>query len=195
MGNDSSSTAEPCPASPRSADPERCDRGFTRNQRHLQLLHQKYGHSPFDDVPLKLDYWQEKYDMAQKFDLPFLVVVRGFDVLGFALVSPWRQRAGYLKVVENSIYLSAPATGKGLGTKLFTALLERCRAVGIKEVIAVIADRGAHASIALHEKFGFVQQGHLANVANRFGKPIGSYLLSLKLPKVLNLLGFCQQRS
>jgi L-amino acid N-acyltransferase YncA len=128
----------------------------------------------FDDAPLKLDFWQEKYDMAQKFDLPFLVMVRGFDVLGFALVSPWRQRSGYLKVVENSIYLSAPATGKGL---------ERCRAVGIKEVIAVIADRGAHASIALHEKFGFVQQGHLANVANRFGKPIGSYLLSLKLPK------------
>ena len=137
----------------------------------------------FDDAPLELDYWQEKYEMFLKFDLPFLVMVRGFDVLGFALVSPWRQRAGYLKVVENSIYLSAPATGKGFGTKLFTALLDRCRAAGIKEVIAVIADRGAHASIALHEKFGFVQQGHLANVAIRFGKPIGSYLLSLKLPK------------
>ena len=51
-------------------------------------------------------------------------------------------------------------------------------------MIAVIADRGAHASIALHEKHGFVQQGHLANVAKRFGKPIGSYLLSLKVSKV-----------
>ena len=137
----------------------------------------------FDDVPLKLDYWQEKYEMSQKFELPFLVMVRGFEVLGFALVSPWRQRTGYLKVVENAIYLSAAATGKGLGAKLFTALLDRCRAVGIKEIIAVIADRGAHASIALHEKFGFVQQGHLAKVATRFGKPIGSYLLSLKLTK------------
>lgn len=48
-------------------------------------------------------------------------------------------------------------------------------------MIAVIADRGAHASIALHKKHGFVEQGHLANVAMRFGKPIGSYLLSLKL--------------
>jgi len=47
----------------------------------------------------------------------------------------------------------------------------------------VIADRGAQASTALHERFGSVQQGHLANVATRFGKPIGSYLLSLKLPK------------
>ena len=106
----------------------------------------------FDDVPLKLDYWQEKYEMSQKFELPFLVMVRGFEVLGFALVSPWRQRTGYLKVVENAIYLSAPATGKGLGAKLFTALLDRCRAVGIKEIIAVIADRGAHASIARSEE-------------------------------------------
>ena len=124
----------------------------------------------FDDAPLKLDYWQEKYDMSQKFDLPFLVMVRGFDVLGFALVSPWRQRAGYLKVVENSIYLSAPATGKGLGSKLFTALLERCRVAGIREVIAVIADRGAHASIALHTKFDFERQWHCTNIA-----PVNQY--------------------
>ena len=66
----------------------------------------------------------------------------------------------------------------------FAALIAECEKVGIKEVIAVIADRGAHASIALHEKHGFVQQGHLANVAKRFGKPIGSYLLSLKVSKV-----------
>ena len=137
----------------------------------------------FDDVPLKIGYWQERFEMSQKLKLPFLVMVRGFEVLGFALVVPWRQRAGYLKVVENSIYLSAPASGKGLGGKLFAALLDQCQADGIKEVIAVIADRGAHASIALHEKFGFVQQGHLANVAKRFGKPIRSYLLSLKLSK------------
>ena len=55
--------------------------------------------------------------------------------------------------------------------------------MGIKEVIAVISDRGAHASIAPHEKCGFVQQGHIAKVANLFVRPIGSYLLSLKLPK------------
>ncbi len=138
----------------------------------------------FDDVPLDLSYWQERFEMSEKFPLPFLVMSRGAEILGFAYVSPWRQRTSYLKVVENSIYLSAPATGKGLGSILFAALIAECEKVGIKEVIAVIADRGAHASIALHEKHGFVQQGHLANVAKRFGKPIGSYLLSLKVSKV-----------
>ncbi len=84
-------------------------------------------------------------------------------------------------MVENSIYLSAPATGKKLGTRLLTELLEASRRVGIKEVIAVIADRGAEASIALHKKHGFLEQGHLAKVGVRFGKPIGSYLFSLNL--------------
>ena len=33
------------------------------------------------------------------------------------------------------------------------------------------------------QQLGFVEQGHLANVAVRFGRPIGSYLFSLQLPK------------
>jgi L-amino acid N-acyltransferase YncA len=135
----------------------------------------------FDDKPLDLNYWTELHELLSKHELPFLVMTRGPEVIGFAFVQPWRQRSGYLKVVENSIYLSAPATGKKLGSKLLAELLEASRLVGIKEVIAVIADRGAEASIALHKKHGFLEQGHLAKVGVRFGKPIGSYLFSLNL--------------
>ena len=136
----------------------------------------------FDDKPLDLDYWQQKHELIAQFELPFLVLVRGdIEVIGFAFVAPWRQRSGYLKIVENSIYLSAPATGKRLGTMLLTELIVRCKAADVKEVIAVIADRGADASIALHTKLGFKEQGHLAKVGTRFGKPIGSFLLSLNL--------------
>ena len=135
----------------------------------------------FDDKPLELAYWQERYELLTKHSLPFLVMVRGAEILGFAFVAPWRMRTGYLKIVENSIYLTPAATGKKLGSQLFSSLLDACRESGIREVIAVIADRGAHASIALHKKHGFVEQGHLANVAVRFGRPIGSHLLALKL--------------
>jgi phosphinothricin acetyltransferase len=135
----------------------------------------------FDDKPLDLGYWQEIYQLLTKNSLPFIVLARGEQVLGFAYVAPWRQKTSYLKIVENSIYLAAAATGKKLGSRLFAELIERCRQSGIKEIIAVIADRGAHASIALHKKHGFLEQGHLADVAVRFGRPIGSYLYSLKL--------------
>lgn len=135
----------------------------------------------FDDKPLDLNHWTELHELLTKYELPFLVMTRGPEVIGFAYVQPWRQRSGYLKVVENSIYLLAPATGKKFGTRLLGELLEASRRVGIKEVIAVIADRGAEASIALHKKHGFLEQGHLAKVGVRFGKPIGSYLFSLNL--------------
>ena len=135
----------------------------------------------FDDKPLDLGYWQDIHKLLTKNSLPFIVLARGEQVLGFAYVAPWRQKTSYLKIVENSIYLAAAATGKKLGSRLFAELIERCRQSGIKEIIAVIADRGAHASIALHKKHGFLEQGHLADVAVRFGRPIGSYLYSLKL--------------
>ena len=138
----------------------------------------------FDDKPLDLGYWQEKHALLSKFELPFLVLCRGdYEVIGFAFVAPWRQRSGYLKVVENSIYLSAAATGKKLGTRLLQELISKSKDVGVREIIAVIADRGADASIALHKKLGFLEQGHLAKVGVRFGKPIGSYLLALNLGK------------
>ncbi|HEY7854175.1 MAG TPA: GNAT family N-acetyltransferase [Aquiluna sp.] len=135
----------------------------------------------FDDKPLDLHYWQDKQAMLEKFDLPFIVMMKGPELIGFAYVAPWRAKAGYLKVVENQIYLLPSATGRKLGGTLMQALIDRCRDQGIKEVIAVIADRGAGASIALHKKFGFKDNGHLANVAVRFGKPIGSHLYSLQL--------------
>lgn len=135
----------------------------------------------FDDKPLELGYWQDIYQLLSKNALPFIVLAKGEQVLGFAYVAPWRQKTSYLKIVENSIYLAAAATGKKLGSRLFLELIERCRLAGIKEIIAVIADRGAQASIALHKKHGFLEQGHLADVAIRFGRPIGSFLFSLKL--------------
>ena len=135
----------------------------------------------FDDKPLDLHYWQDKQEMLEKFDLPFIVMMKGLELIGFAYVAPWRAKAGYLKVVENQIYLLPAATGKKLGGTLMLALIDRCRAKGIKEIIAVIADRGTGASIALHKKFGFKDNGHLANVAVRFGRPIGSHLYSLQL--------------
>ena len=135
----------------------------------------------FDDRPLPLSYWQEHLEMLEKLGLPFLVLTSQSEVIGFAYLQPWRQKSGYQKIVENSIYLSAPATGKKHGTKLLGALIDKARALGVKEIIAVIADRGADASIALHKKYGFSEQGHLAKVAVRFGRPVGSFLFSLSL--------------
>jgi L-amino acid N-acyltransferase YncA len=83
--------------------------------------------------------------------------------------------------VENSIYLSPAATGKGLGSALMEELIVRSKAAGLKEMIAVIADRGAEASIKMHESFGFKEIGRMGRVGYKFERWLGTIMLQKSL--------------
>jgi phosphinothricin acetyltransferase len=71
--------------------------------------------------------------------------------------------------------------GKRVGTKLLGELLDRSKTAGVKEVVAVISDKGAEASVALHERFGFKHQGHLGKVGFKFGRWLGTVLMQKSL--------------
>jgi phosphinothricin acetyltransferase len=136
----------------------------------------------FDLEPMKLADWQEKFSWLQSLGLPFLVAESGSgQILGFAYVGPWRQKAAFKRTVEDSIYLRPAATGKRIGTRLLEQLIEACREAGVKEIVAVISDRGADSSIRLHERFGFKSQGHLGKVGFKFGRWLGTYLMQKSL--------------
>jgi L-amino acid N-acyltransferase YncA len=136
----------------------------------------------FEERPLELGEWQDKFEHLTKLELPFLVATsaRG-EVLGFAYLAPWRQKSGHRKTVENTIYLRPAATGKRLGGQLLAALIERARECGVREIVAVIADRSAQASIRLHESHGFTHQGQLGKVAFKFGRWVGTVLMQKTL--------------
>lgn len=126
--------------------------------------------------------WQEKLDYLNGLGLPFIVAQSASgNVLGFAYVAPWRAKAAYRRTVENTIYLRPAAIGKRLGTRLLADLIERSKAAGVKEIVAVISDKGADTSIALHEAFGFKKQGHLAKVGFKFNRWLGTILLQKSL--------------
>ena len=136
----------------------------------------------FDEEPMSLQEWEEKFEHLQKLGLPFLVLQGEHgEVIGFAYLAPWRQKSGYRKTAENSIYLQPAATGHRRGTELLAALIEAGRQSGVREIVAVIADRGAEASIRLHERQGFIIQGKLGKVGYKFGKPIGTILMQRSL--------------
>jgi phosphinothricin acetyltransferase len=140
----------------------------------------------FDEDEMTLKEWRSKFAYLVKLDMPFIVAESpSGQVLGYALVTPWKQKKAYRYTVENSIYLGPASTGKGLGRALLDELLQRSTAAGIKEVIAVIADSGADASIALHERFGFEEVGRMGKVGFKFNRWLGTVLLqkSLKKPK------------
>lgn len=137
----------------------------------------------FDEKKWTHRQWNEKFDHLRKLDLPFLVAVSpSGQVLGYALVGPWSSgKSSHRYTVENSVYLGPGAAGKGLGRALMEALIAACEERGIREMVAAISDKGAEASIALHERLGFVEVGRMGRVGFKFGRWLGTIYLQKHL--------------
>jgi phosphinothricin acetyltransferase len=137
----------------------------------------------FDEKPPTLAAFRSKFRHLQKLGYPFRVArsPQG-TLLGYAYVFPFREKSAFRKTVESSIYLGPAATGRGLGTVLLADLIEHSTQAGLREIIAVIADQGAEASLALHQKFGFVETGRMGKVGFKFERWIGIILMQRSLP-------------
>ncbi|NYF15918.1 phosphinothricin acetyltransferase [Microbacterium sp. AK009] len=139
----------------------------------------------FDEKKWTVAQWREKVAHLNKLGLPFLVAESpSGQVLGYAYVQPMSSKSAYRYSVENSIYLGQAATGKGLGRALLEALITACEQAGIREMVAVISDKGAEASIALHEKLGFEEVGRMGRVGFKFGRWLGTVYLQKSLKPV-----------
>ncbi|CAH0123645.1 GNAT family N-acetyltransferase [Microbacterium foliorum] len=128
-----------------------------------------------DERRSSIPYWREKFALLSKLGLPFLVAVSSAGVvIGYALAQPWAGKNAYRYTVEDSIYLGPGAGGKGLGAALLQALIDACEHLGIREMVAVISDTKAEASIRLHAKLGFVEAGRMGRVGHKFGRDLGT---------------------
>jgi phosphinothricin acetyltransferase len=102
--------------------------------------------------------------------LPYLIAEVDGVVAGYAYASRFRPRIAYRFTVEDSVYVRADHTGRGLGRLLLARLIADCEARGARQMIAVIGDSANTASIRLHEKFGFRHVGVLENVGWKFDR-------------------------
>jgi L-amino acid N-acyltransferase YncA len=100
---------------------------------------------------------------------PWFVWEEAGRVLGYAYASGWKSRCAYRYALEASIYLDKDATGKGLGTQLYTALIDALRGKKIHCIIGGIALPNP-ASVGLCEKFGFQKVAHFKEVGWKFNQ-------------------------
>jgi phosphinothricin acetyltransferase len=136
----------------------------------------------FDEKPPTLAQFRSKFAHLQKLGYPFRVALSPQGtLLGFAYVTPFREKSAFRKTVESSIYLGPASTGRGLGTALLADLIAACTEAGLKEMIAVIADQGGDASLALHTRFGFIESGRMAKVGYKFERWIGIIMMQKSL--------------
>jgi L-amino acid N-acyltransferase len=92
-------------------------------------------------------------------------------VLGYGSFGVFRDFPGYVKTVEHSVYVAPAAQRRGVGHAILAALIEQAGLRGFTTMVGGIDSNNA-ASIALHEKLGFEQQGRLKGVGQKFGKPL-----------------------
>ncbi len=103
--------------------------------------------------------------------LPWLAWEVDGAILGYAYAAPWKVRAAYRHAVESSIYMARQATGRGLGLRLYTALIADLRQRDLHCVIGGAALPNPP-SVALHEKLGFSKVAEFREVGLKFGRRI-----------------------
>jgi phosphinothricin acetyltransferase len=91
------------------------------------------------------------------------------QIVGYAGTGPYRAKEAYETTVELTVHCRHGATGKGIGTQLYGALLPSLAGADVHCLVAGIAQPNP-ASNALHARFGFKPIGTFPEVGRKFGK-------------------------
>lgn len=111
----------------------------------------------------------ERRIMEVTANYPWVVYEENEKIIGYAYATKWKDRSSYRYSAESTVYVHKDNFGKGIGRKLMIRLIEESSERGLHKLIAGIALPN-DASIALHEKLGFVKCGVFKEVGFKFGK-------------------------
>lgn len=134
----------------------------------------------YDYEPHSLPMREQWFETKKQQGFPVFVAVEGDTIVGFSSIGPFRAWAAYKYSVENSVYVSASARGKGIGKLLIPPLIDAAKTMGMHTIIAGI-DAANDASIKLHENFGFKEVAHFREVGWKFERWLDLKFLQLIL--------------
>ncbi len=99
---------------------------------------------------------------------PYLVYRIEGEIVGYAYASPFKTRDAYSWDAETSIYLHPNYHHKGIGQRLYKALIALLKLQGYHHLYAYITYPN-EASIGFHEKFGFITCGRYEKTGYKHG--------------------------
>ena len=103
--------------------------------------------------------------------LPWLVSEQDGTIEGYAYATPWKTRSAYRFAVEATVYVASHWVGRGIGTRLYEALLGELAQRDVHCVIGGVALPNP-ASVALHERLGFTKVAHFKEVGWKLGRRV-----------------------
>ena len=143
--------------------------------------HVLHGLATFELVPPDAEELSRRHAAITALGLPWIVAESEGQVRGYAYAARYRERPAYRHTLEDSIYLDADFTHRGLGTSLLEALIVAAAKTGARQMIAVIGDSGNAPSIRLHARCGFTHAGTLRSVGWKFGRWVDSVIMQRAL--------------
>jgi len=149
--------------------------------QRIYAHHVLKGSASFEEVPPDAAELERRRREIVARGLPYLVATRDTALVGYAYLTPYRPRSAYRFSVEDSIYLAPGEERQGIGGRLLGNLIESATALGMRQMLAVIGDSANRASIALHERHGFVHAGVFRSVGFKHGGWLDSVLMQRTL--------------
>jgi phosphinothricin acetyltransferase len=111
---------------------------------------------------------------------PWWVYEQEGVVLGYAFSTKWKPRSAYRFTVESSVYVAPKQQQKGIGTLLYSKLINALKKEGFRIILGRISLPNDQ-SISFHEKLGFQKVGQLESVGYKFNRWIDVGYWELKI--------------
>lgn len=136
----------------------------------LYAWHVLNGRASFEEVPPSVDEMRQRMKAVSQQGLPWLVALYRGIIVGYCYATQYRPRPAYRYTLEESIYVDASMTGRGVGSSLLARLIALCEQGQWRQMVAVIGDGNNNAgSLRLHKKHGFEVAGQLRSVGYKMG--------------------------
>jgi phosphinothricin acetyltransferase len=113
--------------------------------------------------------------------LPYRVAEKAGRVVGYCYLGPYHRRRAYRFTVEDSVYVAPEEVGRGIGRTLLARAIEDARALGFREIVAIIGDSENEPSIRLHRGAGFAHVGTLRDVGFKFERWLDTVIMQRSL--------------
>lgn len=136
----------------------------------LYVWHVLNGRASFEEIPPTVDEMRKRIQTVRDNGLPWLVALWRGAIVGYCYATFYRPRPAYRYTLEESIYVDASMTGRGIGSLLMQTLITRCEEGPWRQMVAVIGDgHNNPGSLRLHKKHGFEIAGQLRSVGYKKG--------------------------
>lgn len=122
-------------------------------------------HDDVADLANRIAWWKDRTSRG------FPVYVADLDgaLVGYGSFNDFRSNQGYRFTVEHSMYVTSSVQRRGVGSVLLTRLIAEARRMNKHVMVGGISSDNV-ASIALHQRFGFVETGRMPQVGFKFGR-------------------------